>query len=334
MGRAVPAPLQRKTRVVADLTFPEFFVVWALRQRQRHGDARQRYVPEFLRAFGTARLLPALDAFDAVVALVGIGSDNTVLAGRYDDQCLSIFEEDTLTVLAALQCDDRRLAYRTVNWIADRDSREAFVRHAGRFATLMSDAGYKVPGQTGAVSAVPAGTSSPMQRRTLSGTEEVSDLTRAETVVVGGFRAWVGAMQKSKAPLGALEIHFAKFGVREGAESLDCILYNLSVAATRQIDVRCGKCPSLSPDEARLLHGVAWLQQNRPEPGHDVLAGWLPPAAVRMTFPALRGLANGLSRAGLTLPVRSWRFPAGRDGEIVESATVRPPDRRPLPTIH
>src|SRR3546814_8025063 len=48
--------------------------------------------------------------------------------------------------------------------------------------------------------------------------------------------------------------------------SLHSVLRNTTLAATRSVDVRCPTCPGLSPDEARLLDAVAWLQRDIAEP--------------------------------------------------------------------
>src|SRR3546814_13737720 len=49
--------------------------------------------------------------------------------------------------------------------------------------------------------------------------------------------------------------------------SLHSVLRNTTLAATRSVDVRCPTCPGLSPDEARLLDAVAWLQRDIAEIG-------------------------------------------------------------------
>ena len=334
MVNAIPAPLPPKAQTVAELTFPEFFIVWALRQRQRHGDARDRYVPEFQRAFGETHLSPALDAFDAIVAITRVGPGNKPLTAQFDNERLSTFEQDMLAVLAALQKSDRSSAVVMADWMVARDASEAFVRHSERLAALMAAANYPLPVRGMTLAASPAEPPAAEPALRLRGTQEMADLIPAEMVLVAGFRTWVATLNKGEAPLAELEACFAKCGLDDGAGSLDCILYNLSVAATRKIDVRCRKCPTISPDEARLLHGVGWLQHGRSAPGLGILASWLPPAAVRMSFPALRGLANGFSRAGLRLPVRNWRFGAGADGHLIEPDPAAPAGEPSLPTIH
>jgi hypothetical protein len=51
------------------------------------------------------------------------------------------------------------------------------------------------------------------------------------------------------------------------------------------------------------------MQREQRALAFELLASWLQPAAVRLTLPAVEGLAIGLAGACHRLPLRDWRFP-------------------------
>jgi hypothetical protein len=82
--------------------------------------------------------------------------------------------------------------------------------------------------------------------------------------------------------------------------------------------VRCPACPGLSPDEARLLEALAWLQRDLGDPAATALGDWLPPAALRLSLAPARGLAQSLLAAEQLLPLRAWDLAA------LEAAAAKP----------
>ena len=75
-------------------------------------------------------------------------------------------------------------------------------------------------------------------------------------MIVTGVRLWVHVLKCHGDALAALRTHFEFHAMPDAAMSLDAILDHSRLSATRPIDVRCPKCPGLSPDEARLLHAT------------------------------------------------------------------------------
>jgi hypothetical protein len=75
-------------------------------------------------------------------------------------------------------------------------------------------------------------------------------------------------------------------------------------AAHRPLDVRCLHCLKLGYDEGRLLQIVSLFQHRRCEEAEAVLESWLPPAACRLAVSPACGLAQGLQKADLVIPLR------------------------------
>lgn len=321
---ALPLAPGAAPRSVANLAFPEILVIWALRRYTACSplprEARTAILaPEFSRAFGLARLEETLAAFVRL-------ADNLASAARLP-QALSVLEDDRinpteealLATLAALQQGEAAQAAALSEWGLLPCGRAAFLAAAESLAQALREAGHRLPYQVPRRRTLASG---PKSDSPLPSAAAAADLRPAERVVIAALRVWVSAFRGQQDALEAARAEFARqFNAsgtlwgdpRPGGDaglSLHAVLRNTTLAATRPVDVRCPACPGLSPDEARLLQAVAWLQRDVAEPAQAALGDWLAPAAVRLTLSSARGLGQAMLAAELPLPLRGWDFAA------------------------
>ena len=361
---AFPAlPLGRGTapRSVANLAFSEILVIWALRRYtacQLPQEARAAALaPEFSRALGLARLEATLAAFTRL-------ADSLVCAARLpqaislvDDDRINATEEALLSTLAALQRGETAQARALSEWCLLPQGRSVFLAAAGQFARSLREAGqvipYEAPHRQGLALEDGSEKSQP-----LPSARSAADLRPAEGGLVRGLRLWVVAFKQQEDPLAAARDHFERqfnasgtlWGDRRGGDdaglSLHALLRNTTLAATRPVDVRCPACPGLSPDEARLLEAVAWLQRDIVEPAEAALGDWLPRAALRLSLSPARGLARTLLAMEQALPLRDWdlaalaaasapaRKESARQQEVTGETEWQPVLTTGAPTLH
>lgn len=133
----------------------------------------------------------------------------------------------------------------------------------------------------------------------------VEELDFAGQFLLWGMRAWLMAYRQGRdrtnAYRGIAGEGFLRAGVPQGMDLIDDIFSALAAAASREIDVRCPRCPYVSPDEALLLGAVAASQRKQHGIAWSALSSVLPPAAARAALPSLISLAVLLRDAELTL---------------------------------
>ncbi|WP_193370122.1 hypothetical protein [Pelagibius marinus] len=326
-------------RHVANLAFPEVLVIWALRRYtncRQPREARSAVIaPEFSRALGLAHLEETLAAFSAV-------ADGLMAAARLpqalsviDDDRINATEEALLSVLAAFQQGETAQARALSEWCLLPVGRRRFVEGAERLARSLRAAAQLIPYQAPRRRELVLGDKGE-DAELLASAPDLAALEEQERGVVTAVRLWVSAYRQNEDALAAARRHFgcqfnaagALWGDPRSGEdaglSLHAILRNTTLAAHRPVDVRCPTCPGLSPDEARLLEALAWLQRDLGEPAATALGDWLPPAALRLSLAPARGLAQSLLAAEQLLPLRAWDLAA------LEAAATEP--RRPTET--
>jgi hypothetical protein len=132
------------------------------------------------------------------------------------------------------------------------------------------------------------------------------ELEVAEQLVLGATRLWMSRAESQASAVWAVEQYFAMFGVESAARSHAAILYNSSIAASRQIFVN-GLCnPRLTLDESRIVHAIAHAQAGHSASAAGLLSSWLPRSALRLTMPPLVALAKVLAEKDLIVPIRPW----------------------------
>lgn len=324
-------PDTRRDRVVAGLTLPEALVIWALRKSHQSYHDRNCHAPQhhglddtsdgsqgnltslkvtFSKVFGKAQLSEAIESFGQLMTAFQKGARCQLRINAYDEECLSIHEEHFLSILAAYQQAEIERAAMLVQWLISSDFDLPFTRQARCFASLLLESGHSLTGTIvgeAGTKATSEGTpiSNDREQARASYVGRVDELTLGEAVILQGTRRWVTCLHQEQEPLPALQAHFAHYGISRCAAGLNAVLRNIAFAASRMVDVRGPACPSLSPDEADLLHAVAGFQRSDSTPAHEALANWLPPSAIRLSAGALSGLAQSLRTAGLILPLRA-----------------------------
>lgn len=317
----------RLPRIVATLTFPEIIVIWALRHAtadaEGGADASGRIAKEFARAVGLARLEEALAALATMVAALTDASRLPQAMPPLDDDRVSAQEEALLALLGAAQRSDPSLSKRLVEWLVLPQAQRDFAEAAASLARIMSEAGQTIPLDSQRhrprmhLAACYDDDAGP-HKDLLPTAADWQTLSLPERHLTGGVRLWVQAFRSDQDPLAAVRLHFGSRASADAGLSLHAVLRNTTLAATRAVDVRCLRCPGLSPDEARLLDAIARLQREHDEAATVALASWLPGAALRLSLEAARGLGAALAQDGYILPLRDWDYAA------LEAASQRP----------
>ena len=297
-------------RPLATLSAAERLVVGSLRRYAAEGRRGDALAPIFRDVFGLSGVEGALDAFAAFVALLERYRRGGA-EGRVPRDRLSAVEDCVLRLLTAIQDGDDIEADAVTTWLVVNMGAAPLRQAARRLVGCLDEAGQRL----GAVD------DDPTPRAPQPSVDRVSDLTPDERLLLSGIRAWVGRIKQDECGWPALHAIFAARGAGPAAAGLHAMLYNLSIATRRPIDVRCSACRSLSPDEARMLHAIACAQAGRTGDSFDLLLTWLPPAAARLTVEAVEGAARFLRQAQAALLLRRWDFAR------LESLAEPPPSR-------
>lgn len=325
----------RTPRRVANLAFAEVLVIWALRRftgSRRPLETRSAVIAsEFSRAFGLAQLEETLAAFTGVAESLITAARLPQALSAVEDDRVNATEEALLSVLAAFQQGETAQARALGEWCLLPAGRRRFLQGAERLAQSLSGAGQMIPYEAPRRRELVLPRGEAAEDVFLPSADGPAALQSAERGVVSATRLWVSAFRRNQDALTAVRRHFERqFNSsdslsgdrRSGTDaglSLHAVMRNTTLAATRPVDVRCPTCPGLSPDEARLLEALAWLQRDLGEPASTALGDWLPAAALRLTLGAARGLASGLLAAEQLLPLRHWDLAA------LAAAAAQPP---------
>ena len=325
-----PQRSRQHPRIVANLAVSEIIVVWALRHsladNKPRGETDARIAPEFARALGLARLEKSLASLATLVDCLAVAGRRPQVTAAIDDDRVTVREEAVLALLSAYQHDDAALAAGLGDWLVIRSEQRRFTAAARALAEIMAEAGQFIPPSPPSkrprgprALSLRQGGFKPSEPERLPSVNSPHDLTGPERHLLDGLRLWLQAFKKNGDTREAVRRHFGAPAGTDPGLGLHTVLRNTTLAASRAVDVRCRHCPGLSPDEARLLDAVAWLQREAVEPAAAALSSWLPPSALRLTLDAARGLATGLLLQGRTLPLRDWDFTA------LEAAAHPPP---------
>lgn len=297
-------------RSALDISLPEQVVVWSLR-RYRAGDGRlELLAATYRKVFGLADVEAALSAFGRLVSAIEQHCRRRSPPARMDRLHLSPTESCVLRLIMAAQIGDEATTDAVAAWLVTREGRASLVAAASDFAGCLAQAGQQVLSRDAVAMLAAIGRGSQRDEGSLPSVESSTALTPDETLVLQGIRIWVSCAKENRCGGHDLLQHLSANGAANAAPSLHGILYNSSVAATRPIDVRCRRCPNLSPDEARMIHAVACAQRNLKTRAFELLSGWLPVAAVRLTIDAVMCAGAELANAAVVLPWRAWDFAA------------------------
>lgn len=87
-----------------------------------------------------------------------------------------------------------------------------------------------------------------------------------------------------------------------GAVAFDALASLLIVGRQEEpLDLRCPCCPEISPDEARLIGVLGYLQRGAERHARTLLDLWLPPSLARLAFQPAEQLARAFTAADLPL---------------------------------
>jgi hypothetical protein len=135
----------------------------------------------------------------------------------------------------------------------------------------------------------------------------VRDLGTAEMFTVTLLRLWVAQRSGATGNDPSLDWRNAFVAARiaeHGVPAFGCFMDIIASAALRTLHTRPLRCSMLGADEARLLQLISLLQRDRLVPAVEILADFLPPAAVRLARQVGKVLADILLSANLSIPLR------------------------------
>ncbi|MGK0169872.1 MAG: hypothetical protein ACI9W2_001595 [Gammaproteobacteria bacterium] len=290
------------------LSLPQQVAVWFVRRGYGAGlDATERTARK---VFGESVMPSALGALRTVLEALHRSPLDHAPVHSLRDSHLSGEEFDLLTALAVVQ-HDGRVEETVMQWgwpkATDIHLLDQCVTD---FALHLANAKQVLP---------PPNFRSGVACAAVLFTEE---LDSREQLLLNGVRTWVKAAKNHESGLSAITALFEQQGLKAAAPALNAILTNTVAAAIRPVDVRCSPCwGGLSPDEARILHGVSASQRELQGTVVKLLSSWLQPSAIRLTAPAVEGVGLALTAAFHRLPLRSWSFPelCGRSSWFAES---------------
>jgi hypothetical protein len=296
-------------RSALDLTLAEQIVVWSLRRYKAADGRLEALAPTYRQVFGLAGVERALASFGGMIAAIEGHSRRRGAPAGLDRLHLSPTESCVLRLVTATQTGDDGTADAVAAWLVTHAGHAALVGSAQHFSACLAVAGQQLASDDTARLFAVAARNRGLNEPELPAVTCAGDLTPDETLLLQAIRIWVSRARESRCGGPELMEHLAAHGAANAGASLHAMLYNSSVAATRPIDVRCRRCPNLSPDEARLLHAVA-CGQRRSASAAELLAQWLPSAAVRLTIDAVIAAGRELGASGVALPRRAWDFAA------------------------
>jgi hypothetical protein len=321
-------------RLVSGLLLAEQIVVWMLRRYRAGGERLEGLAGTFRQVFGLNGVEPALAAAGQVIGALERHSRRSDPRPKLSAAAncsglqrlyLSGTELSVLRLIGAAQRHDSPTAAAVAAWLVRPAGQPSLLDGARVFAACLTAAGQHLPAESdGVAGAGPVRT----YNRRLPSALEVPDLGPDEKIVLVAMRLWVRQTMQNQCGGPVLYRHLAEHGVAEAAPGLHGMLYNLGTAARRPIDMRCPNCSGLSPDEARLLHGLASAQAARDDAVLDVMQKLMAPAAARLTVEPTRGAARALIAAGVALPLRNWDFAAlaVEAAPCVEPSWLQPTD--------
>lgn len=127
---------------IEDLSFAEQLVLWAVRHRaaRRNAESVRREL-DLATGQGTA----ALGALDAILLILGSEGRRTFMLHRLCCAGISRDELSLLTLVAAIQSDDRGYAEGLLLWLLPRAAARLASAHASRLASLLAEGGHRLP---------------------------------------------------------------------------------------------------------------------------------------------------------------------------------------------
>lgn len=134
-------------------------------------------------------------------------------------------------------------------------------------------------------------------------------LSTAELLPVGLLRLWIAAALEPEAGFADWRAGAKAAGLRPagvaGFEGFWRVVAATPCAPGRApLDLRCPCDGRLGADEGWFLQALRALQAGEEAAAASILAGWMPPAGVRLALSPLTALAEALRQAGLVLPDR------------------------------
>lgn len=133
----------------------------------------------------------------------------------------------------------------------------------------------------------------------------LSELRTVETLLVTTVRLW--ALRHMEPEAGHPDWQSGLIAAGADADAIAAFGGLLAIVAAvprRSLDVRCTCCSTLGADEGRFLQIIGFLQRDLRQSAGEIMADWLPPAALLVAMFAAHALAAALVRCDVIIPAR------------------------------
>jgi hypothetical protein len=152
-----------------------------------------------------------------------------------------------------------------------------------------------------------------------------ADLATAECVLLLAIRWWVQAYRSNEDPVPRLCSGLHMAGARDAAYSIDGLMAVVACAVSRALEIHYPRCPTLSRDEASLLHAASLTQAGQRDLAEKVLRDTLLSApGAEFALGSLAGLGDLFAQARLFLSRRRSPIQGADSGDSREPWS--PPD--------
>lgn len=136
----------------------------------------------------------------------------------------------------------------------------------------------------------------------------ITSLDATEQLLIWSVRRWIDGFKNGQNVDEAIITRLHTHHLRGVFLPLDALLQMIGDGATRYVDMRCGKCPGLGDDEARLLFSIALVGSQQYLAARRLLETFLPSTKCDDALPLVMAISDQLTEIDRTLPRREWFF--------------------------
>ncbi len=298
------------------------FLVHALRHQLCGPGGLDALEYGFLRAFGISGFERGLVAFLELMQALASESRRPLSLNTASKKSLTNDEKTIARCVDCLHRGDVARAAMLVEWLIAPGAQGQVINALTVFASLLREHMW-APSNLELEPAANEHEESVQQTAQIAGKDELSsiglhELLDSERVIVIAARLWVDEYKVRgqagrKGPFARINDYLAARSLPGAAHSLNGILYNISVAASRPVAILCPNCDGVSKDELLLLAAISCHQHQQVDVSQMMLSAFLSPSAATLTLGAVGGLANMLIERNQPLPARL--FHPANDGQ-------------------
>lgn len=136
----------------------------------------------------------------------------------------------------------------------------------------------------------------------------LTSLDATEQLLIWAIRRWIDGFKNGQNADDAIITRLHTDRLRGVFLPLDALLQMIGDGATRYVDMRCGECPGIGDDEARLLFSIALVGTQHYAPARRLLKTFLPATKCDDALPLVMAISEELAETNRSLRRREWFF--------------------------